>query len=89
MNFIHCIWTLFEIFPYVFVSICFVLPIYVSLQEPAPVTEDMLEEQAEVLVQLGTHAEGAALRARMQSACLMSDMEAFKVNQNSTFLFTA
>lgn len=45
-------------------------------------TEDMLEEQAEVLVQLGTHAEGAALRARMQSACLMSDMEAFKVIRN-------
>lgn len=41
----------------------------------------MLEEQAEVLVQLGTHAEGAALRARMQSACLMSDMEAFKVSR--------
>ncbi|XP_015922573.1 rab3 GTPase-activating protein catalytic subunit [Parasteatoda tepidariorum] len=54
-------------------------PLYIPLtQEPAPVTEDMLEEQAEVLVQLGTHAEGAALRARMQSACLMSDMEAFK-----------
>lgn len=43
----------------------------------------MLEEQAEVLVQLGTHAEGAALRARMQSACLMSDMEAFKVYINT------
>lgn len=54
-------------------------PLYIPVtQEPAPVTEDMLEEQAEVLVQLGTHAEGAALRARMQSACLMSDMEAFK-----------
>ncbi|XP_035231444.1 rab3 GTPase-activating protein catalytic subunit-like isoform X2 [Stegodyphus dumicola] len=54
-------------------------PLYIPVtQEPAPVTEDLLEEQAEVLVQLGTHAEGAALRARMQSACLMSDMEAFK-----------
>lgn len=48
-------------------------------------TEDMLEEQAEVLVQLGTHAEGAALRARMQSACLMSDMEAFKVIRKKKF----
>jgi len=27
---------------------------------------------------LGTSAEGTHLRARMQSACLLSDMEAFK-----------
>ena len=27
---------------------------------------------------LGTSAEGTQLRARMQSACLLSDMEAFK-----------
>lgn len=60
-------------------------PLYIPVtQEPAPVTEDLLEQQAEVLVQLGTHPEGAALRARMQSACLMSDMEAFKAaNPNS------
>src|SRR6218665_932695 len=31
-----------------------------------------------VLHRLGTSAEGAHLRARMQSACLLSDMEAFK-----------
>ena len=30
---------------------------------------------------LGSTAEGAHLRARMQSACLMSDMEAFKVSK--------
>ncbi|KAI0217388.1 Rab3 GTPase-activating protein catalytic subunit [Lamellibrachia satsuma] len=47
-------------------------------QEPAPMTEDMLDEQAEVLAKLGTSSEGAHLRARMQSACLLSDMEAFK-----------
>lgn len=47
-------------------------------QEPSPMTEDMLEEHAEILVRLGTNSEGAALRARMQSACLLSDMEAFK-----------
>lgn len=41
-------------------------------------TEDMLEQQSEVLSKLGTSAEGAHLRARMQSACLLSDMEAFK-----------
>ncbi|XP_022241871.1 rab3 GTPase-activating protein catalytic subunit-like isoform X2 [Limulus polyphemus] len=54
-------------------------PLYIPVtQEPAPMTEDILEEHAEVLVQLGTNPEGAALRARMQSACLTSDMEAFK-----------
>ncbi|XP_052237519.1 rab3 GTPase-activating protein catalytic subunit-like isoform X2 [Dreissena polymorpha] len=47
-------------------------------QEPAPMTEDMLEEHAEILAKLGTSAEGAELRARMQSACLLSDMESFK-----------
>lgn len=41
-------------------------------------TEDALEEQSEVLAKLGTSAEGAHLRARMQSACLLSDMESFK-----------
>ncbi|XP_069791286.1 rab3 GTPase-activating protein catalytic subunit isoform X2 [Narcine bancroftii] len=55
-------------------------PLYIPLtQEPAPMTEDLLEEQSEVLAKLGTSAEGAHLRARMQSACLMSDMESFKV----------
>lgn len=44
-------------------------------------TEDQLEEQSEVLAKLGTTAEGAHLRARMQSACLLSDMESFKVGQ--------
>ncbi|CAL9689716.1 unnamed protein product [Knipowitschia caucasica] len=54
-------------------------PLYVPVtQEPSPMTEDMLEQQSEVLSKLGTSAEGAHLRARMQSACLLSDMEAFK-----------
>ncbi|KAJ0070544.1 hypothetical protein NL108_015537, partial [Boleophthalmus pectinirostris] len=54
-------------------------PLYIPVtQEPSPVTEDMLEQQSEVLSKLGTSAEGAHLRARMQSACLLSDMEAFK-----------
>lgn len=52
-----------------------------DLQEPAPMTEDLLEEQSEVLAKLGTSAEGSHLRARMQSACLLSDMESFKVRQ--------
>ncbi|KAG5283235.1 hypothetical protein AALO_G00039870 [Alosa alosa] len=54
-------------------------PLYIPVtQEPAPMTEDTLEEQSEVLAKLGTSAEGAHLRARMQSACLLSDMESFK-----------
>uniref|UniRef100_A0A672P4L8 Rab3 GTPase-activating protein catalytic subunit n=1 Tax=Sinocyclocheilus grahami TaxID=75366 RepID=A0A672P4L8_SINGR len=44
-------------------------PLYIPVtQEPAPMTEDLLEEQSEVLAKLGTSAEGAHLRARMQSA---------------------
>uniref|UniRef100_A0A2R5LMV7 Rab3 GTPase-activating protein catalytic subunit n=1 Tax=Ornithodoros turicata TaxID=34597 RepID=A0A2R5LMV7_9ACAR len=54
-------------------------PLFIPVtQDPVPMTEDMLEEHAEALVQLGSNPEGAALRARMQSACLLSDMEAFK-----------
>lgn len=53
-------------------------------QEPAPMTEDLLEEQSEVLAKLGTSAEGTHLRARMQSACLLSDMESFKVTPADT-----
>lgn len=53
--------------------------IMLAFQEPAPMTEDLLEEQSEVLAKLGTSAEGTHLRARMQSACLLSDMESFKV----------
>ncbi|XP_047232919.1 rab3 GTPase-activating protein catalytic subunit [Girardinichthys multiradiatus] len=54
-------------------------PLYVPVtQEPAPMTEDQLEEQSEVLTKLGTSAKGTHLRAQMQSACLLSDMESFK-----------
>jgi len=53
--------------------------LYIPLtQDPAPMTEDMLQEHAEVLTQLGSGPEGAHLRAQMQSASLLSDMEAFK-----------
>ncbi|CAC5408910.1 RAB3GAP1 [Mytilus coruscus] len=51
-------------------------------QEPAPMTEDMLEEHAEILAKLGTSAEGAQLRARMQSACLISDMDVLNFAAN-------
>lgn len=51
-------------------------------QEPAPMTEDRLEEHAGVLLQLGTDTVGSQLRARMMSASLLSDMESFKVLMN-------
>jgi Rab3 GTPase-activating protein catalytic subunit len=38
-----------------------------------------VEEDAQVLLQLGTDAQGAEMRARMMSASLLSDMESFKV----------
>ncbi|KAK8737776.1 hypothetical protein OTU49_004235 [Cherax quadricarinatus] len=47
-------------------------------QEPAPMTEDRLEEHADVLLRLGTDTVGSQLRARMMSASLLSDMESFK-----------
>ncbi|CAN8024272.1 unnamed protein product [Ixodes persulcatus] len=57
-------------------------------QEPSPMTEDMLEQHADALVKLGSNPEGAVLRARMQSACLFSDMEAFKVGDRATALIS-
>lgn len=47
-------------------------------QESTPKTEDQLEEDEQVLLQLGNDAQGAELRARMMSASLLSDMESFK-----------
>ncbi|XP_042233003.1 rab3 GTPase-activating protein catalytic subunit-like isoform X2 [Homarus americanus] len=47
-------------------------------QEPAPMTEDRLEEHSDVLLRLGTDSVGSQLRARMMSASLLSDMESFK-----------
>ena len=41
-------------------------------------TEDMLEQHASVLVNLGNGDEAALLRAKIQSASLMSDMQSFK-----------
>ena len=39
----------------------------------------MLVEQQDILQQLGTSDEAARIRAQMQSASLLSDMESFKV----------
>ena len=50
---------------YLYIPIC---------QDPTPLTEDMLAEQAEIMLQLGMDAEGAQLRAKMQSASLTSGL---------------
>ena len=42
-------------------------------------TEDMVVELSQKLSELGTSEEAAKQRARMQSAQLLSDMQAFKV----------
>lgn len=55
------------------------VPLYIPVtQEPAPVTEDILEEQTQIFSSLGDSVEGASLRRKMQSASLLSDMESFK-----------
>ena len=44
-----------------------------------PKTEDQLEDDAVVLMKLGSDSQGSKLRARMMCASLYSDMESFKV----------
>ncbi|CAG9853851.1 unnamed protein product [Phyllotreta striolata] len=54
-------------------------PLYIPVtQEPVLKTEDQLEEDTDVLLQLGSNAEAMELRARIMSASLLSDMESFK-----------
>ncbi|XP_023712978.1 rab3 GTPase-activating protein catalytic subunit isoform X2 [Cryptotermes secundus] len=55
-------------------------------QEPSLKTEDQVEEDAQVLLQLGTDAQGAEMRARMMSASLLSDMESFKAANPGSIL---
>jgi hypothetical protein len=45
-------------------------------------TEDMLEQHASVLVNLGSSDDAALIRAKIQSASLLSDMQSFKVFYN-------
>jgi len=53
--------------------------VYVPItQESTPMTEDMLEQHASVLVSLGSGDDAAMLRAKIQSASLLSDMQSFK-----------
>ncbi|XP_017758239.1 PREDICTED: rab3 GTPase-activating protein catalytic subunit isoform X2 [Eufriesea mexicana] len=54
-------------------------PLYLPImQDPVPKTEDQLEEDAEVMMQLGTDKHGSEMRARLMSASLLSDMDSFK-----------
>ncbi|XP_076631744.1 RAB3 GTPase activating protein subunit 1 isoform X1 [Colletes latitarsis] len=47
-------------------------------QDPVLKTEDQLEEDAQVMIQLGTDKYASEMRARLMSASLLSDMESFK-----------
>ncbi|XP_053989291.1 rab3 GTPase-activating protein catalytic subunit isoform X1 [Hylaeus volcanicus] len=54
-------------------------PLYLPVtQDPVPKTEDQLEEDAQVMMQLGTDKYASEMRARLMSASLLSDMESFK-----------
>lgn len=54
-------------------------------QDPVPKTEDQLEEDAQVMMQLGTSKHASEMRARLMSASLLSDMESFKVHKNKLY----
>ncbi|KAI8357282.1 Rab3 GTPase-activating protein catalytic subunit-domain-containing protein [Blakeslea trispora] len=47
-------------------------------QDPGFMTEDMVNEQADVFERLGSSDDATQKRARLQSAQLLSDMQAFK-----------
>ncbi|XP_065051656.1 rab3 GTPase-activating protein catalytic subunit-like [Rhopilema esculentum] len=47
-------------------------------QEPPPVTEDIIEEQTEIILKLGRSEGGSKYLAQMQSGSLFSDVQAFK-----------
>lgn len=54
-------------------------PLYLPVtQEPVPKTEDQLEEDERIMIQLGTDKYASEMRTRMMSASLLSDMESFK-----------
>ncbi|KAK4880405.1 hypothetical protein RN001_008551 [Aquatica leii] len=62
-------------------------PLYIPItQDCVPKTEDQLEEDTDVLLQLGSDAQGSELRAKMMSASLLSDMESFKAANPGSIL---
>ncbi|KAG0013817.1 Rab3 GTPase-activating protein catalytic subunit, partial [Entomortierella chlamydospora] len=48
------------------------------LQDPGYMTQDMIQQQEDLLEELGSSADAAKTRAEIQSAQLVSDMSAFK-----------
>lgn len=55
-------------------------PLYLPVtQDPVPKTEDQFEEDAQIMIQLGTGKYASEMRARLMNASLLSDMESFKV----------
>lgn len=55
-------------------------------QPHVPMTEDMFQQQQEVFTSLGTSEESSKIRAKLQSASLMSDMCSFKAaNEGAEF----
>ncbi|XP_031344513.1 rab3 GTPase-activating protein catalytic subunit isoform X2 [Photinus pyralis] len=62
-------------------------PLYIPItQDPVPKTEDQLQEDTDILLQLGSDAQGSELRAKMMSASLLSDMESFKAANPGSIL---
>ncbi|XP_076182491.1 RAB3 GTPase activating protein subunit 1 isoform X2 [Ptiloglossa arizonensis] len=54
-------------------------PLYLPVtQDPVPKTEDQFEEDAQIMIQLGTGKYASEMRARLMNASLLSDMESFK-----------
>ncbi|KAI8359246.1 Rab3 GTPase-activating protein catalytic subunit-domain-containing protein [Mortierella sp. GBAus27b] len=49
-----------------------------KVQEPGYMTDDMIQQQEELLETYGSTSHGARMRAKAQSSQLISDMEAFK-----------
>lgn len=47
-------------------------------QDQSVLTEDMMQEQQELLLSLGDDKQGSEMRAQMQSKSLLSDMQAFQ-----------
>lgn len=62
-------------------------PMYVPVtQDSTPMTEDMLEQHTSALLNLGSGEDAALMRAKIQSASLLSDMQSFKVADLINFL---
>lgn len=60
-----------------------VTPVYIPFtQEVAPMTEDAMHDHLEKLVATDDDEGGQAVRVKLQSVALVSDMSAFKVSRS-------